>query len=373
MLSKQQVDARVQAAIESLQAGRGVEDDAGIEFKGDWPDPAKNARQLAGAANALRGEPLLLVVGVHDSTGEITVPKRTEPQEWYSKVRKPFDQIPPELLWVQTVFVGERAESVQVLVFSTDEYPYVINSDNRREVPLRIGTATESAHRNQLVRMLDPLARTPAASITAAEVRAQWSSGDSPRDKQPYATLSLALKAGVFLGHLGDQPLTLPVRDIWVRLSCGDFEIRSRVEVESLGAGRGAYVIRKGEAPPPAPLPPQHGVYAKDGYVVAISPGEFKLTARHEHLERAQDRIDEFSTLTEPLSSFDEMRLDLQMRAVSVDRAIKITTILERTEAFRISKSGSSGHLGTFTMSARDQDPWEAHAESVANETGAPR
>lgn len=62
-MDKREADARVQAAIENLQAGRTVEDDAGIEFKADWPDPTSKARQLAGAANALRGDALIYVIG----------------------------------------------------------------------------------------------------------------------------------------------------------------------------------------------------------------------------------------------------------------------------------------------------------------------
>jgi hypothetical protein len=368
-LSKQDVDAIVQAAVENLQAGRGVEDDSGIEFKSDWPDPAKKARQLGGAANALRGEPFLLVIGVDDKTGAVTTPTKTEPQQWYAKLRKNFDQVAPELLGVQTVFVGAKSESVQVLVFATDLFPYVINVEHRREVPLRVGTGTESAHRNQLVRMFEPTLRTPALSVVVANVRARAEDNlssvkDNPGKIVHVLSMELTLYAKSLVEHSGQQPATLPVRDMRARIVCGDFETRPEVHVRQLGESTMPVFVKMGDPPPPEPVTPQHGVYARNGHVVAISPGEFTINAE----TRFRNRVGpdpSHSEVAELLGSADEMHLDFAFRVVGVDRMVKIAADLRRTEGSErtTKKSPHDGdditdRLGAWELVPLDTDPW---------------
>ncbi|MCW2738849.1 hypothetical protein [Nocardioides sp.] len=370
-LSKQDVDARVQAAVENLQAGRGVEDDAGIEFKADWPDPTLKARQLAGAANALRGELLVYVIGVDDKTGEVTVPKKTEPQEWYAKVRKRFDQIPPELLWVQSVFIGEDSESVLALVFTTDEFPYVINVENRREVPLRVGTGTESARRNQLIRMLAPSARTPGLSLIEASVWAEWNAyprpvkDSSPQQVERVQDLVVSLNARVFVEHVGEQPSTLPVRDMRVRVACSSFEVRPDISVRHLGSSRYPVVIPHGEAGPPEPVAPPHGVYARDQQVIAISPGEFEFSAS----QRFRDHVEPDPFMDDAVSllrSTEDVRLDLALRVVGTERRTKLSATLQRSEEFGCTAveipggTALAGTLGTWSLVLEDDDPWGA-------------
>jgi hypothetical protein len=368
-LSKQVIDARVQAAIENLQAGRGVEDDAGIEFKGDWPEPASKARQLAGAANALRGEPLIYVIGVHDQTGAVTVPAKTEPQEWYAKVSKPFDQIAPELLWTQTVFVGDdKPQSVTVLVFATDEFPYVINGQNRREVPLRVATGTESARRNQLVRMFEPSLRAPALTISEAAVTARWTDspnavlGAEPLEIERRLWLLLSVECRVFVEHTGPVPLTLPVRDMRARLICTDFETRPDVKVRHLGDTGRWTMLKPGQPAPPEPVPPQYGVYARDQHVVATAPGEFTIMAdtRWEGVAPNDSMSDSFDLF----GAEDEMRLDLVLRVVGVERPIHVSAKVVRTNA-RTESSHASPHgdvsvveLGRWELRLPDSDPW---------------
>lgn len=370
VMTSQEVDARVQAAIENLQVGRGVEDDAGIEFKGEWPDPLKKARQLAGAANALRGDPLLMVVGVDDKTGVVTTPAKTEPQDWYAKFCKPFDQIPPELLRVQTVFIGDDSDSVQVMVFATDQFPYVINDNSgKREVPLRVGTGTHSAHRNQLVRMFEPKLRTPTMSMVEASVRAKAEDHLSPLSDNPdkivhVLSMEITLYARILVEHSGQQPATLPVRDIRARLTCDDFETRPEIHVRELGQSTFPVVVKMGDPMLPEPVTPQHGVYARNGNVVAITPGEFSVNGE----TRFKHRLGPDPSLTEVadvLANSNEMHLDMAFRVVGVDRTVKIGATLRRTEPFEhtTSRSMHDGNnvvdrLGAWELVPTDTDPW---------------
>lgn len=369
-MNKQEVDSRVQAAIENLQAGRTVEDDTGIEFKGDWPDPTAKARQLAAAANTLRGGPLIYVVGVHDKTGAITVPTRIEPQEWYAKIRKPFDQLAPELLWSQVVYFGQDSESVVALVFDTSEFPYVINAGNRREVPIRVASGTESAHRNQLLRMFEPSLRAPAMAVVQGSVRVDWK--DEPKTVVGEAqaigrllSLDLAVHALVLVEHFGSQPTTMPVREMRLRLTCDDYQTTPEVHVKHLG-DTGFPVFRSMRSPaPPDPVPPQHGVYARDNYVIATAPGDFTVTAAMTMRGReAPDQ--ELEDLHELFRYADVMQIDLALRVVGVENAVKLSCVLHRGKPFASGKERHpmnkgeiiSSHLGTWEVVGTTADPW---------------
>lgn len=371
-MKQQEVDARVQAAIENLQAGRAVEDDTGIEFKGDWPDPATKARQLAGAANALRGGLLIYVIGVHDKTGAVTTPTKTEPQEWYARIRKSFDQVAPELLRSQVVYFGDESKAVVALVIDTSQFPYVINvpSENRREVPMRVASGTESAHRNQLVRMFEPSLRAPAMSFAEGGVQVDWK--DEPKtvvgEQQEIGrlwSLEVKVRAKILVEHFGIHPTTLPVRDMRLRLTCADFETRPEVRVKHLGDTDFLTFPRMGEAAPPEPVPPQHGVYARDNYVIATAPGDFTATATTDFRNRnAPDQM--LSGLRELFIETDEMQIDIAVSVVGVANLIKLSCRLRRSEPFseRMSKHPMgkgdiiSGHLGTWEMAGSDSDPW---------------
>lgn len=371
-MNQQEVDARVQAAIENLQAGRAVEDDTGIEFKGDWPDPVKKARQLAGAANALRGGPLIYVIGVHDKTGAVTLPTKTEPQEWYAGIRKSFDQVAPELLRSQVVYFGEESAAVVALIFDTSQFPYVINlpAENRREVPMRVASGTESAHRNQLVRMFEPSLRAPAMSFAEGSVRVDWK--DEPKtvvgEQQEVGrlwSLKVTACAKILVEHFGIHPTTMPVRDMRLRLTCADYETRPKVRVKHLGETGFPTYYRAGEAAPPEPAPPQYGVYARDNYVIATAPGDFTATATTSFRNReAPDPI--LSELHELFGKTDEMQIDLALSVIGVGNLIKLSCSLRRSEPFAERKSKHSmgkgeiisGHLGTWEMAGSSSDPW---------------
>src|SRR6266536_553496 len=61
MLS-QHIEGRVLNLVERVLNGARIEDFR-VECKGTWPSAAKAARQIAGHANAARGEPILCISG----------------------------------------------------------------------------------------------------------------------------------------------------------------------------------------------------------------------------------------------------------------------------------------------------------------------
>ena len=96
----------------------------------------------------------------------MTKPRDIDPADWWAVMSKRFDEVFPELLHV-TVHIDE-GKTVAALAFTTDLSPYVITTGAEegrveREVPIRVATATRSAHRHDLIRMLAPVVTVPQA------------------------------------------------------------------------------------------------------------------------------------------------------------------------------------------------------------------
>ncbi|MFI5626053.1 hypothetical protein ACIA03_21485 [Nocardioides sp. NPDC051685] len=351
-MTKQSVDALVQAAVSNLRAGRAVEDDAGLELKERWPDPTTRARQLAAAANALGGEALVYAIGVNDKNGDVTTPERREVQDWCAQLAKQFDQIAPELLWSQTVYVGDDADSIQVLVFDTSDFPYVVKApENRFEVPYRRGTATRSARRSDLVRMLSSRTRVPPIAIAEAKV---WFRAFD--DANSGIRITGAIEADIFIEQAIGEVATLPIRDMRARIAVNDVHIPADVEVRQLGERWS--IRRRGEPYPPEPIPPALGVYARDGFVVATAPGEFQVSSRvtlpsadaPEALKQPQTILE----MKDILGAADEMRADLALRVVGAERLVRVSASLVRVDEGNSSKVA----LGTWEYAVVAVDPW---------------
>jgi hypothetical protein len=281
----------VQRAVEDRRAGRPVEDDR-LEFKSDWPGPER-ARQLAGAANALRGVPLVYVIGVDDS-GAIRPLTETDPSDWHATFTAAFDSAPPRLVMHLTVATGDaEGDAVVALLFETDEFPYVMQvgaaAPDRREVPIRVASGTASANRHQLMRILAPTVASPPCAITELDLTARRShfAATVPPPGPPHSPqavglperdeLTLNLQGRVFIEYTGTHVATIPTRTVKAVVSVGGHSFEAEVHVNELSAG----ISRGGMGPNPEPVPPTYGVYAKSRMIVATGPGEFSFRFWH--------------------------------------------------------------------------------------------
>ena len=166
-----QLEARVQTLVRNVLDGNRIEDDL-VECKRGWPDPNK-PRQLAGLANAANGSPILLIIGLDEDSSKLTPLNKTEPTEWVNKINSKFDQnTPPRLIQFINVYISET-DYVVALLLATDRAPYVVKTESAgfdREVPIRSGTGTRSARRDELLRLLMPTASLPSITILSAEL-----------------------------------------------------------------------------------------------------------------------------------------------------------------------------------------------------------
>lgn len=207
-------------------------------------------------------------------------------------------------------------------------------------------------------------------AVAQGSVRVDWE--DAPKttvgeEQETGRDLSLvvAVRALVLVEHMGPRPTTLPVRDMRLRLKCGDYETRPEVHVKHLG-GTGFPVIRRmGDPAPPEPVPPQFGVYARENYVVATAPGDFTVTATTAF--RGREAPDPLLTEMHDLfTQADDMQIDLAVRVIGVSSPIKLSCPLRRSRPFSsktkrhpLGKGDvTSNHLGTWEMVEVDSDPW---------------
>src|SRR5262249_17835092 len=156
-----QIESWALRVIERVEAKQPHEDSR-VELKAEWPDYQKAARQIAGHANAARGEPILWLIGVDKDRG-VTGADYNELANWYPPVQSQFDALAPRLVDVNVPWKGK---TVVALLFETDRFPFVVkNPVNGQpgcgpvslEVPWRENTATRSATRSDLIRLISPL------------------------------------------------------------------------------------------------------------------------------------------------------------------------------------------------------------------------
>lgn len=160
--------------LEQIESSGSFED-ALVELKADWPEPAKMARRLAGHANSARGNSILWLIGVDEKKGAVG----SSPMDLASfrqQIEAEFDHVAPDLTDVVVDWNGAR---VHALGFETDRAPFVIRNPAfgkkgggaaRLEVPWRQGTSVESASRSQLLLLLSPTVKLPEIELLEAQL-----------------------------------------------------------------------------------------------------------------------------------------------------------------------------------------------------------
>lgn len=169
-MRKPQIAHWANQIVERVSRGQPCEDSF-EELKAEWPDDvslSKTARQLAGHANAARGEPILWLIGVDEERGVVGA-SHAELANWYPSLARHFNGGAPTFTDVNVVLDNEQ--TIVALQFETDQPPYVYRvpgPDARLEVPWREGRRTRSATRADLLSLLIPLQLLPDVEVTAA-------------------------------------------------------------------------------------------------------------------------------------------------------------------------------------------------------------
>jgi hypothetical protein len=173
-LRKTQIEAWTIEVVDRLKADQPVEY-ALVELKADWIPATKAARRLAAHANSAHGEPILWIIGLDEKRGVVGV-EHSAFADWWAGVQAEFNDVVPA---IQDLAVRLDGHTLVALVFETDRAPYLVRNPMRGqagnvidwEVPWRAGTATRSARRDELLRILVPWTRLPEYEVTDASVR----------------------------------------------------------------------------------------------------------------------------------------------------------------------------------------------------------
>ena len=150
-------------------------EDSRVELKAEWIDTYKAARQMAGHANAARGDPILWLVGVDQQSGPVGVDHK-ELAEWLSQVSSHFEGASPQVIDIN---IPHQGKTVVALFMETDRAPFVVENPEfgdrsgvviACEVPWREGTTTRTATRSDLIRLLVPRLALPEMEIIDAKL-----------------------------------------------------------------------------------------------------------------------------------------------------------------------------------------------------------
>lgn len=176
VMRRTEVDTWVSEVVDRVRSGW-QDEDTRVELKGEWLDPRKAAKRLAGFANAARGETVLWLVGLTEQ-GDFTDPPKEELAKWLPGVEKCFDELAPRFVRCDAIAVDDHV--VVAIVFETDGAPYVLKGEpgqeDQRQVLWRRGNRTEMARRQDLVRLLMPFVSAPEVEHRSCNLKVSWQS-----------------------------------------------------------------------------------------------------------------------------------------------------------------------------------------------------
>jgi len=165
-----QIEAWTLRVIERAAHNQLIED-ARVELKAEWPnDAGKAARQIAGHANAARGEPILWLIGVDEKRGVVGADNE-EIADWLAKVKSYFDGVAPH---VTNLSVPSEGKTVVALLFETDRGPFVVRNSAfgqqnggpvQWEVPWRENNSIRTATRADLIKLLVSIQKAPRFEV----------------------------------------------------------------------------------------------------------------------------------------------------------------------------------------------------------------
>lgn len=206
-MRKVDVEHWILSIADRVRAGLRNEDSR-VELKRELTPAGKAARQIAALANAARGEPALWIIGLDEIDGVIGCTPG-DLAAWWPQVTSQFESLAPELIDL-TVPMG--SVTLLGLLFGTERVPYVVKNPRfgttdggpvEFEVPWREGTATRSARRGDLIRILVPVSRAPHVEPLDLRLVAYW--GQWEKDQR-----RIEATIDIYMASISDRTVVLP-------------------------------------------------------------------------------------------------------------------------------------------------------------------
>jgi len=210
-MQSHQIEEWVLRVIDAVKNGHRVED-CRVELKRAWIEPKKAAARLAAHANAMGGDSILWVFGV-DEHG-LTGIDGDDLAEWWPQVTKCFDGIPPA---IRDIRMMVDQFPIVAMVIETERLPFVIKSSEggvpERWVPWREGTRTRSATRDELVRLLSPLAVMPEFEVLSVKLTSRFPKTGA-EEKESEQEQKLDLHGRIYVTPLNRDRLVFPFHKV---------------------------------------------------------------------------------------------------------------------------------------------------------------
>jgi hypothetical protein len=226
------LEYRVITTADLVASGKPFEDSR-TEIKREWPqDHYKAARQIAGLANAARGNHVVWIIGLDESLGVVGA-LDTEVSDWWGKVCASFASgFAPRL---HSLIVPYESGKVLIgLSFDTSRAPFVVNTPTgklpHREVPWREANSTRTATRADLLRILVPIQQVPEFEVISGSLTV-FPFLDVSDDAQLYEygtrvhrkrVESFLLQLKIYVTYLASDPIVIPFHRCKLNLSIED-------------------------------------------------------------------------------------------------------------------------------------------------------
>jgi hypothetical protein len=176
-MNPSQIENWALSIVDRVKKKQPVEDNR-VGLKSNWIDPYDAARRIAGHSNSAGGEPILWLIGVDERAGTIIGADKNEMANWWPSVRAYFNDLVPSVIDLN---IPSDGITVVALLFDTNRAPFLVKNpifgkpnggSVSLEVPWREGTATRSATRSDLIRLLVPLGQMPTVEVLTGYLRA---------------------------------------------------------------------------------------------------------------------------------------------------------------------------------------------------------
>lgn len=210
-MNSTQIESWALRVIDCVKSGQPNEDFL-AELKREWIDPYKAARQIAGHANAARGENILWLIGVDEKQRLVVGADAVELASWYPAVTSCFNELAPSMIDLNIPVDGVI---VVALLFETDRAPFVVKNPDfgqagvaaSLEVPWRENNSTRSARRSDIIRLLAPLELLPEVEILSVKLNAIIAGPDSVGN---YYADTLGIFAELYIVPKNGNRLVIP-------------------------------------------------------------------------------------------------------------------------------------------------------------------
>lgn len=294
--------------IERVESKQPVEDSR-VELKSEWPkDHNKAARQIAGHANAARGEPVLWLLGVDEKRG-VTGANYQEISNWKQSIEAKFDGLPPPSTHLNIPYLGK---TVVAILWETERRPFLVKNPKggpvSLEVPWRDAGSTRTARRIDLLKVLSPISKRPSL-----EVLEGWLNISTEEYRNGILLCRGGLNLVIYIVPGGDHRVVIPYHKCKARLRFTESDLYFDFTCIWCEASTFGTLL--------AGIKPSSTITCTNSELIIDGPGMATFKTNNPAISSKQ----------KPLA-YGNVEIEIKVRPVGVETAIPILCNLDQTD-----------------------------------------